>query len=59
MNLKHQTTVKKEELIPVDGRQQVLDILRTADPVFRENLLRQIERRDPRLARELRRNLGS
>jgi hypothetical protein len=47
----------KEKLIPVDGRGQVLEMLRVADPAFREKLLRQIERRDPQLARELRRDL--
>lgn len=48
----------KEELIPIDGRQQVLDMLRAADPLFREQLLRQIAGRDPLLARELRARLG-
>ncbi len=48
----------KEELIPIDGRQQVIDLLRAADPQFREQLLRQIAGRDPLLARELRARLG-
>jgi hypothetical protein len=47
----------KEKMIPVDGRGQVLEMLRVADAAFREKLLRQIERRDPQLARELRRDL--
>jgi hypothetical protein len=47
----------REKMIPVDGRGQVLEMLRVADPAFREKLLRQIERRDPQLARELRRDL--
>ncbi len=51
------TTAPKEKMIPVDGRGQILDMLRVADPAFREQILRQIERRDPQLARELRRDL--
>lgn len=52
-----QADLSKENMIRVNGRAQVLDLLRVADPVFRETLLRGIERRDPRLARELRRDL--
>lgn len=48
---------RNEEMIRVDGKGQVLDMLRAADPEFREILLRGIERKDPRLARELRRCL--
>lgn len=51
------TQETKEEMIRVDGRGQVLDMLRVADPEFREILLRGIEKRDARLARELRRQL--
>jgi hypothetical protein len=47
----------KEEMIRVDGRAQVLEMLRAADPEFREVLLRGIEKRDARLALELRRAL--
>ena len=50
-------TTNKEEMIRVDGRRQVLEMLRAADPAFREVLLRGIEKRDPYLARELRREL--
>ena len=46
-----------DEMIRVDGRAQVLEMLRAADPEFREILLRGIERRDAALARELRRAL--
>lgn len=46
-----------EQMIRVDGRRQVLDMLRAADPEFREVLLRGIEKRDARLAQELRRAL--
>ncbi len=45
---------KKEDMIRVNGKQQVLDLLRASDPAFRETLLRGVEKRDPRLARELR-----
>lgn len=48
---------KKEEMIRVNGFAQVLEMLRVADAEFRETILRGIERRDPRLARELRREL--
>jgi hypothetical protein len=44
--------------IPVDGFQQVLEMLRIADPAFRESLLRRLAQRDSRLARELRADLG-
>ena len=47
----------QEKMVRVDGRGQVLDMLRAADPEFREILLRGIEKRDARLARELRREL--
>ena len=47
----------QEGMIRVDGRGQVLDMLRTADPEFREILLRGIEKRDAKLARELRKLL--
>lgn len=47
----------REQMIRVDGRGQVIDMLRAADPQYREYLLRLIEKRDPRLARELRREL--
>lgn len=52
-----QAPAKKEEMVRVDGRGQVLEMLRAADPEFREILLRGIEKRDARLARELRRDL--
>ena len=44
----------KENMIPVNGMEQVLEMLRVADAEFREVLLRGIEKRDPRLARQLR-----
>lgn len=50
-------TRTKEGMIRVDGRGQVLELLRYVDPAYRETLLRGIEKRDPQLARELRREL--
>ncbi len=47
----------REQMIRVDGRGQVLDMLRVADPQYREFLLRLLEKRDPALARSLRREL--
>lgn len=47
-----------ETPIPVDGFQQVLDMLRVADPAFRESLLRRLAARDARLARDLRADLA-
>lgn len=43
-----------ETPIRVNGKQQIIDMLRYADPQFRETILRVLEKRDPRLARELR-----
>lgn len=48
----------KENMIPVNGMEQVLDMLRVADADFREVILRGIEKRDPRLARQLRLELS-
>ena len=47
-----------EAPIPVDGFKQVLEMLRIADPAFRESLLRRLAQRDARLARDLRADLG-
>ena len=47
----------KEEAIRINGREQILDLLRSTDPAFREHLLRNLERRDKRLAQELRASL--
>ena len=55
--IEKERTIRKEKMIPVNGKAQVLEILRTADAAFREKLLAQIERRDPALARELRARL--
>ena len=54
---KNPKSEREENMIRVDGRGQVLDMLRAADPEFREMLLRGIEKRDKELARELRAQL--
>lgn len=43
--------------IRINGFQQVLDMLRIADPKFRESLLRRLASRDVELANSLRRDL--
>ena len=50
---------KSEDAIPVDGYQQVLEMLRVADPQFRESLLKRIAARDRNLALDLRRQIGT
>ncbi len=44
--------------VAVDGFEQVLEMLRIADPAFRESLLRRLALRDRELARNLRADLG-
>ena len=43
-----------EEGIKINGMQQVVDLLKNADPAFRESLLRRLTQRDPQLAQNLR-----
>jgi hypothetical protein len=50
-------TMEAEQPIPIDGFQQVLEMLRIADPTFRESLLRRLAQRDQQLARNLRKDL--
>jgi hypothetical protein len=38
----------------VNGLQQVVDLLRSADPAFRESLIKRLTQRDPQLAMNLR-----
>lgn len=49
----------KANYVRVNGYQQVLDLLRAADPDFRESLLRRIERHDYELGASLRERLYS
>ena len=44
--------------IPVNGFRQVIEMLKIADPEFRESLLKRLGARDPVLARAIRRDLG-
>lgn len=46
-----------EEQIKVDGFEQVLAMLKIADPEFRESLLRRLAARDRNLANSLREDL--
>ena len=46
-----------EPQIAVDGFNQVLEMLRIADPAFRESLLRRLAARDRQLAANLRSEL--
>ena len=47
-----------EQQIRVDGYDQVLQMLRAADPEFRESILRRLAARDRDLVRSLRGELG-
>jgi hypothetical protein len=46
-----------EPQVAVDGFHQVLEMLRIADPAFRESLLKRLAARDRQLAADLRRDL--
>lgn len=48
----------KNDAVKVDGFAQVLEMLRIADPEFRESLLRRLAAKDRDLARSLRADLG-
>ena len=50
-------TPPSSDQIPINGRQQILDMLRVADPQFRDSILRRLSSRDLRLANSLRRDL--
>ncbi len=43
--------------IRVNGMQQVVDMLRAADPEFRESLLRRMAAQEPDLVKKIRRQL--
>ncbi len=47
----------EETPIPINGFQQILDMLKVADPVFRESLLKRLALKDQKLANSLRRDL--
>lgn len=46
-----------EERIAINGFAQVLEMLKIADPAFRESLLRRLAQRDRQLAHSLRQDL--
>ena len=48
-------TGPQEEGIKIDGLQQIIEMLKYADPSFRESLLKRLTSRDPKLAQSLRR----
>ena len=47
-----------DERIPVNGFNQILEMLKVADPAFRESLLRRIAVKDRNLAETLRQDLA-
>ena len=51
----HSIPALPEEGLKVNGLEQVVEMLRFADPAFRESLLKRITLRDPKLAASLRR----
>lgn len=42
-----------DQNIQINGLEQVIDMLRFADPAFRASLLRRLQARDPALAQKL------
>ena len=52
------TNPPEEKRIPINGFRQVLEMLRIADPAFRESLLSRLALRDKALARALRQELN-
>ena len=56
-NTGNEQNQKKEKPIPVDGFGQVMEMLKIADPAFRESLLKRLAARDKELAYNLRRSL--
>jgi hypothetical protein len=43
--------------VAIDGFLQVIEMLKVADPAFRESILARLAARDPQLAREIRKQL--
>lgn len=58
MNREMEVEKPNETQIPIDGFRQVIEMLRIADPAFRESLLRRLATRDRELARSLRQDLA-
>jgi hypothetical protein len=51
---RQQSSRPSEEGMKINGLQQVVDLLKFADPAFRESLLKRLMQRDPHLAQNLR-----
>lgn len=49
---------RPKDAIAIDGFTQVLEMLKIADPAFRESLLQRLAAKDQKLARSLRADLG-
>ncbi len=54
-----ETAPQTDAPIQINGFQQVIDMLRVADPAFRESLLRRIAVRDRKLAYALREEMSA
>ena len=54
-NLSTRNAAPAEEGLKINGLAQVVEMLRYADPAFRESLLKRIAQRDPALAMSLKR----
>jgi hypothetical protein len=52
-----ENTNSADQGIPVDGFLQVIEMLKVADPAFRESILSRLAARDPALAREIKKQL--
>ena len=50
-------TPDSEKGVRIDGYAQVLELLKVADPAFRESLLKRLAQSDPALVQNLRKNL--
>lgn len=59
MSVQNKTPESPKELPPIqiDGFRQIVDMLRVADPAFRDSLLRRLAQRDAELANSLWRDL--
>jgi hypothetical protein len=47
----------EEQALQINGLEQIIEMLRHADPAFRSSLLKRLQARDPGLARKLARIL--
>lgn len=57
-NQANEQGAKKDKMIQVNGFMQVLEMLKVADPEFRDSLLRRIGQKNQLLAANLKRELG-